>query len=140
MKGVWGISVGKLPGKNRLIWKNNNKINLKKIKCVGEDRIKLDRSTIKWWTFVNTVTNVGLYKTRNFVIVERLSASQKEVCYLDYFIFRILDNFSRVYILLLLRVLSGEKKGRKSRVSHCGEPAEYGLTIQKTMTEFKRNF
>jgi hypothetical protein len=60
MEGAWDILVRKLAGKNRLIWKDNIKIDLKEIQDEGEDWIQLAQDRSQWWVLVNTVTNIGV--------------------------------------------------------------------------------
>ena len=62
-KGVYTVLVGKPEGKrplllSRRVWKDNIKMDLQEVGCVGLDWIELAEDRNRWWAVVNAVMNL----------------------------------------------------------------------------------
>jgi hypothetical protein len=58
-RGLVGRPEGKRPlGRPRRRWKDNIKLDLRKIGIDGANWIQLTQDRVKWWAFVNTVMNL----------------------------------------------------------------------------------
>jgi len=58
MRNIYKILAGKLKVKKKKItWKDNIKMDLKKMKCKGIDWIHLAQNRMQWWTVMNKGMN-----------------------------------------------------------------------------------
>jgi hypothetical protein len=63
MRNAYKILLGKPEWKRPIegpghTWEDNIKIDLKEMRCVGVNWIRLAQDTVRWWSLVNTTINL----------------------------------------------------------------------------------